>query len=241
MFGNFLNPRPAQPAAQPAQQPAQPGNLPANAGNLPGDGVVPGKPDPAAPAQPKQDDSPLAGFATLWDPITTNEDPSKQPQPFALTPEAVQAAVGKMNFSQTIPAETLAAISAGGEGAQAALIAAMNQVAQTVMQNSLLASSEIAKRHLDGYSASSQATIDKAIRSSLIKTEPKSNPLLNHPAVSPMYEAAKMQLAAANPDATPQQIANMASEYVTAMAEAFAPKPVDTTREQKQDWSKFLK
>lgn len=238
-------PAPATPAVPVAPTPATPGNIPegaaAPAPATPGtasNGAVP----PVIP-EPKAPDSPLAEFSKMWEPVVTKEgDVPTGPVP--LDPVKLQEVVSKADFTTSLTPENLAAIEAGGEGAQKAFTESLNVVAQQVLLQSTLAANKMTEQAVKTAVDAQAATIPDLIRAqTLNNTLQKDNPIFSNPAVKPVIEAAQTQLAAKYPDATPAELAKMTTDYVTAMAEAFSPVPVTPVAAggETMDWeSHFL-
>ena len=217
---------------------AEPGNIPPT--------VDPNAP-PATPIAPTVepvkpvDDSPLAAFSTMWDDVP-NKDGEPTPMVKPLDPAKLQEAVAKADFASTVSQENLAAIQAGGDEAAAAHISSMNQVAQTVMNQSLLASNKMIEQAIEQVNKSWEAKLPEILKKqNLNESLVTSNPLFKNPAIKPIMEATQSTLAAKYPNATVAELNTMTQDYIKAMGEAFAPKPVTTTSpEADMDWDRFM-
>ena len=240
-------PDPAPVAASPAvATPAQPGNLPAAApASTPeGNGVVPAGAIPAEGAAPEgTPDSPLDAYKSLWD--TPPTDPNTPPAtPAALDPTKLAEIVNKADFSQNITPEMRSAIEAGGEGATAALMQALNGTAQQVMIQSTLASNKMIEQQVAAAVAKTQASLPEMVRTQTLNTNIiESNPVLSNPAIAPIVQAVQAQVALQNPNATPAELASLVQNTVTVMGEAMAPAPVTPGNPALvggTDWEKFL-
>ena len=236
-------PNTATPA--PTATPAAPGNLPDGAGvtnpATPGtdvNGVV-----PATPAEPATTDSPLAQFDKLWEPVTTPE--GQDDTPVQLDPAKLQEIINKADFTKTISPENLNRIAAGGEEAQAAFTESLNTVAQQVLLQSTMASNKMVEQAIATALAKQTASLPDLIKSQTTTNNLQTaNPIFSNPAVKPIIEAVQAQLAAKNPNATANELTEMAQNFVTVMGEAFSPTP-DASTEANQgqgdiDWTKFL-
>ena len=239
---DIFSPKPAEqaaPQAAPVAPVATPGNIPdaATPNAQPAQPVAPAVVEPAVP------DSPLAEFSKLWEDAPI--DPNK-PTPTAPTPldaEAVQKAVAKTDFSQSITPETLAAIAAGGEEAQKAFAQAMNQTAQQVMVQSTMVNEKLTQKAIKDALAANQVTMQDQVRAQAVADHAKTqNPVFSDPAVKPVIEATQSQLIAKFPNATPQEITTMTQNFIIAMGTEFAPKePInDNSGQDQTDWSKFI-
>lgn len=249
MFDIFTNTNPAQPAAQPAAtQQAAPVAPVATPGNIPdaaSPDAQPAQPAPAVPAvaEPTVPDSPLAEFQKLWEDAPVDPNKPAPTTPIPLDAAAVQKAVAKTNFSQGITPETMAAIVAGGEGAQTAMMEALNQTAQQVMVQSTMVNEKLTQKAIKEALASQQTIMQEQVRSQVVADHLKTtNPLFSDPAVKPVIEATQQQLMVKFPNATPAEITDMTQNYITAMGAAFAPTEVvnDNLGQSQTDWTKFI-
>jgi len=233
---------PATPAAPAA--PASPGNLPATqpATQPVDNGVVPAAAPEAAPVEPTPPASPLDAYKSLWD--TPDTDPNAPPAtPAALDPTKLAEIVNKADFSQNITPEMRAQIEAGGEGATAALMQALNGTAQQVMLQSTLASNKMIEQQVAAAVASTQASLPNMVREQTLNTTLiESNPVLSNPAIKPIVQAVQKQIAAQNPNKTPAELAALVQNTMTVMGEAFSPTAPVTPNATAggTDWEKFL-
>lgn len=220
LFGAFTG---SQQQQQQTQQQPQPGNIPAGSGaTSPTNTTVPegGAPAPEAKA-------PLADFAKLW------EAPENTPQPEALfgnvDPQKLMEAAGKTDFSKVITPEQLQAINAGGEGAMAAMMQAMNKMSQAVYANSAMATTKIVdqalKKAQEQFNSQIPTLVKQHTVSDTLRTE---NPIFSNPAVAPLVEAMKQQFTLKHPNATAGEIAQMTKTYISDLGQVFNPTKVET-------------
>lgn len=187
-------------------------------------------------------DSPLSQFEKMWETIpadTTN--PSDNPASLNLTPEAISKIVSQTNFAQGLDPQTLAAITAGGEGAQVALAAALNSVAQQVFTQSTMVNSKLAEKQIQAAIAAEVSKLPSTMKSQAVADHMAStNQLFNNPAIKPVADAAREQLIRQHPQASQAEITKMVQDYIVNMGQVFSPK-VDTSPESKeQDWTLYL-
>lgn len=236
-------PVPAQPVNQNPGA-GQPGNIPPtaeqNAAAKVDQSTAPNGTVPAGGAP----ESPLAAFADLW-----KIDPTKDGAPagdFSLNvdPKKLFEAAGKTDFSRALNEEMISKIAAGGEGAVKATVAAMNAMAQATYGQSTLATTKIVEQAL-----AAQAEQFKTMLPNMIKQHQVSdnlaneNPVFNNPAVQPIMDALKAQLAVKNPTATASELTAQAKQYIEALGSSFAPKPASADNPKnprEQDWSTFI-
>jgi hypothetical protein len=233
IFGNKPAPTPAAPtAATPAPAAPQGGpatrqvNGPVNPGADPASMGTGGAPAPAGgpvagPAsaldsyvnmfKPKAADPNAPKAPTLQDPILGPMDPN-----------AFRQQISTANFASSIPAETMQKAVSGDVNAFAEAInfaareafAAAAQLSHGLVEHG----SRTAAERLNG-------TLDSRIRNFQIKTQNTNHEALSHPAVAPMLNAVKMQLATSNPQLTPEQVQQQAEAYFTQVADVLtAPK-----------------
>jgi len=253
MLANLFSSAPATPAAPAATAaPATPPAAPATPGNIP-DGVAPSNPAtpgteangmiPApAPEGTQTPDSPLAQFSKMWEPVADAEGNVKAPAQLDAT--KLQEIISKADFTSTIGTDNLARIAAGGEEAQAAFTESMNSVAQQVLIQATMAANKMQEQAIKTALDSQTASIPELIRTQNASNNLQAaNPLFSNPAIKPIIDAVQVQLAATNPTATPQQLTEMAQNYVTVMGEAFNPKAPTTVPGQVDtniNWESFL-
>lgn len=227
-----------QEALQPAPSPADPGNIP------PATDPNAQAPNPApapAPAEPVEK-PPMAEFSKLWENEPIKEGDQVTP-PAPLDAAAIQKALANSNFAASVAPDTMTQIAAGGEEAQAAFQAAMNQVAQQVMTQSILAGNKLSEKAIDTALAKQAATIPDLVRAQQATSHlSDTNPLFNNPAIKPVVEATKAQILQKYPEATPAQVTEMTQNYITEMGKAFQPADkVNDNGTEGTDWDAFLK
>lgn len=247
VFSGGNQPTPA-PNANP--NPPTPGNIPdgtPNSGGTPNgaapNGVLP-NPDPnAKPAEA----TPFADFAELWQPVKTDPNaPAPQSGVFGeIDPKKFQEAAGKIDFGKVVSPEMLAAISAGGEGAQQAFVTAMNKIAQGVYAQSAFATTKIVEQALNKSKESFLSELPTHIKKQTVTDSLRAeNPIFNNPAVAPIISALEAQMTVKYPNATAPEITAMARQYVEQLGTSFAPKPKAESSAKKgkgeTDWSTFL-
>lgn len=239
IFDIFTQKAPA-PAPTPAPSAVgQPGNIPDPATLA--NGVQAPAPAPAPEsATPNTPDNPLSQFADLWKTEPAAPDAANPEPNFNLTQEAVQGIVSKTDFSKVVSPEHMAAIAAGGEGAQAAFAAALNQVAQHTMVQSTLVNNKLAQKQIEQAIQAQLAKLPNTLRQQASTDHLKStNPLFSNPAVKPVIEATHAQLLQKFPNATNAEITKMTHDYVLALGSSFAPPAPVTSEPGDTDWSNF--
>jgi len=243
------------PQSTPAQQPA-PGNTNTNQPAPGTQGGTPGTaPNGAVPAQQEDPNkggvpgnsnaTPLAQFDKIWEtaPNPNGEAPASL---FAgLDPAKVMESAKKVNFTQGITQEQLAAIAAGGESAIKAFQEGINNVAQTVYGQSAVATAKIVEQALNRAQEQYDAKLPTMVKKfSANESLLASNPLLSNPAIQPLVGALQEQLVRKNPNASSAEIQQQVTDYFSQLGTVFAPKPAEPKGSQAakkvEDWSSFL-
>lgn len=232
--------QPSAPAPQ-LQTPApQPGNLPA-------------QPAPAMQSDPNNINAPaqttanqeLTGFDKfndIWKPV---ESPAGDPNQslFNVDPKQLMEAAQKVDFSKAINPAHLQAISAGGDDAMKALSQVMNSVSQTVYAQNAMTTAKIVEQAVKQTRDSIMKDLPQHIKLQAVNDNLRTeNPQLNHPAAAPILGALQQQLTVKYPNASANEIAGMAKQYLEGFASTFA-KPVaqtDTKQSGDTDWTAYL-
>lgn len=232
------------PAIPQQQSPAQPGNIPAQNAN-PASATNPTIPAASVTAT-TETPAPvgLDKFNDMWN-IPADQLPKPPESAFAgVTPEAIQKVAGNTDFSKVVTPEMMTAISAGGEQAAAAMLQAMNAVAQQTYAQSAGASMKLIETALDKQRTQFQAELPNLIKSQTVTENLRtSNPIFNHPAAAPMLDTLQKQIQLKNPNATAEQIRQQAEEYLVSFAGAAVPQKAQPQQQggrmQDIDWSNW--
>lgn len=198
---------PANPGAAPAAMTGQPG-APAAAGpENPLDQFV-------DYFKPRQVDPNAQKVPTLADPLLTPLDPAEFKQQ-----------VQQANFAATIPQDV---IQKAVSGDTQAFAEAINMAAREAFSAAAQLSHGLAEHGARTAAERVNGTLDSRIRNFQIRAQNTSNEALAHPAVAPMFNAAKAQIAQSNPQLTPEQVQQQAETYFAQMADVLvAPKQAE--------------
>jgi hypothetical protein len=229
---------PANPAAAPGNTPNEPMVTSASSEATAPNGVVPANTE----TTPAQSDSPLAAFEKLWEDVPNSKGNNPDPNALLeLSPEDVQQVVAKTDFSKSVTAEDLQAISAGGEEAQAAFLRALTGVAQTVLAQSTLVSHRLGTQQIERAINGQNSRLPDMIRDQNVRTHSiDTHPMFADPAIAPIVEQAQSQLAKQFPNETPAQITERAHNFVVSMGKVFNPAQSPDQQSPTTDWDKFL-
>jgi len=184
--------------------------------------------------------SPLDQFKDLWD-TKPNENTPQGFIPESIDPAKLQEVISKVNMTSVITPELQARINVGGEDAVKANQEALNLVAQ----QTLMQSTTVANKMFETQSAKLVKSIMDQIPG-LVKEQSvnsalhKSNPIFSNPAVAPVISAVKDQLQLKNPNATADELTDMAQNFVKVLGESIAPAPINPTDASGEiDWSNW--
>ncbi len=237
IFGSGQKPAAApaaqQPQGQQQQQPTQ---------HVQGNQTIPKGTEPNANPSPQtqQTQSPTDKFKELW---SNPDQPTTQAPNFKLDPAQLGKVTGSMDFTKNVSREDLAKIAQGGEAAIEAFGNVLNTFGREVFSASAQFSSHMTE---SGYQSASKV-IDTGLPSAIRKqlTEQhlyQANPKLKDPALQPLIGALQSQFTTKFPNASPSEIQDLVSEYMTTVVGgAFAKEePAATQKNAAPDFSSFL-
>lgn len=186
--------------------------------------------------------SPMDNWKDLWQPTPASKDidTTLPANMFAGTdPAKMLESARKVSFADQIPQEVLAKITAGGPEAAAAFMTALNDVGQRSYAQSSFATTKIVEAALAKFQEGIENRLPSAIKKHQVSDSIRqANPALQHPAAAPILEALQNQFTIKYPNATVNEIQDMAQRYLTQFSQLAAP-PAPRTKEQQDadfDW-----
>lgn len=187
--------------------------------------------------------SPLAAYTDLWQDAPNNQ--AQNVPLFSVDPKKLQEAASKINFGQVISADAMAAIAAGGEGAQKAFAESMTKVAQATFAQSTATTAKLIEQALARNNTDLDARIPTLIRSQTVSELNRAdNPLFSNPATAPIMSALEKQFQLKNPNATAAEIQSHTRQYLQEFVNlANAPQAAAAakkTASSETDWDSFL-
>jgi len=233
------------PQAAPAQQPTQTPAAQAGGGagpatqqqQLANPGANPaamqGTPAQAPAGGPQ---NPMDSFVDMFKPRTVDPKAPKAPtmaDPFLspMDPTAFRQQVAQANFASNIPQETLQKAMSGDATAFAE---AINHASREAFAAAAQLSHGLVEHGARTAADRVSGSLDSRIRNFQIKSQNTNHEALAHPAVAPMLNAVKMQIAQSNPNLTPDAVQQQAEQYFTQMADVLvAPKKAADQAAQK--------
>jgi hypothetical protein len=222
IFGNKpAAPAPAAPqqtaatqggSAGPAMQQQAPANPGANPANMTGQ---PGQPPAGGPQA-----SALDSFADMFKPKPADPAAPKAPglaDPYLtpIDPAAFKQQVNSANFAASIPAETMQKAMAGDA---AAFAEAINHATREAFSAATTLSHGLSEHAARQAAERVSGSLDGRIRNTLIRGQNTTNEVLSKPAVAPIFNAVKAQIAQNNPQLSPEMVQQSAEQYFMEMS-----------------------
>lgn len=192
----------------------------------------------------KGDQSPLANYADLWQPVKTddaNQNLQNQEQEF--DPAKMMEAAGKVDFTKVLNADDLQKIRAGGDDAVQALLSSLNKTAQTVFGQSTIVAAKLIDQRVSAARDEFAAKIPGLVKKQNLQENFADNPAFNNPALQPVVQAVTAQMQEKFPKASVKEIDTMVKEYLTGAAQMITPQTktkskADTSNDT--DWESYL-
>jgi hypothetical protein len=217
------------------------------------------KPDPnAANLDPNKSTTPVSPLDAFKDLFQTTPIDPKAPaapaDPFAVDPNKVLEQARTVDFlKNSVTAEDMEKINAGGPEAMQAMLRVINRSNQTNYAYAAMLASQMAGKARQTASDQIQSMLPDLVRK--LRTDEElqgANPALNHPAAKPLIQALIPQFAAKYPTASPAELHKQVVEYLTNFGKLFQTDETaglkDKTKggngkqeNSPQDWDLFLK
>lgn len=200
----------------------------------------------AAPQPAPTNQSPLDGFAEIWQTPATvpNQAPNFAADAIAFDANQMQAIkqkISSMNFLAGASAETVQLALSGNVEAFSSVI---NSAVQQALLQSMQLSGAMVNQGLRGRSQELLSHFPEIVRQQLASQQlHQDNPLFSNPATKPMLEALESALVRNQPNLSPQQVSQVAQSYLQDFAKTLIPQtPVQQTQQgASDDWNNFFK
>jgi len=209
---------PAQPAAQPQAPTKQAATLPNDAGNT------------NTPVDP------LAPFAKMYDVGTEANTP---PQ-FALDDKALSTAASSLNIMQGVDP---ALMQRAEQGDSKAIMQLIEHAGRQAYQNALSHSSVLTGKFTEAREAFNNKDFSGKVKSELTVNAMTGMANFNHPVVRKELIKVAKDMQSQHPDASPQEVAEMAKTYITELSRAVNPTSSQNSSKnepQATDWDNFF-
>jgi hypothetical protein len=202
--------------------------------------TVPAKPDGATlPNDAGKADAtadPLAPFAKMYD---TSKTPDAPPQ-FALDGAALETAAKSLNFMQGVDP---ALMQKAQSGDSAALLQLIEHTGRMAYQSALSHSSTLTGKFTEAREAFNNKDFSGRVKSELTVNAMTGMANFNHPVVRKELIKVAKDMQSQHPDASPQEVAEMAKTYITELSRAVNPTSSQNSSKnepQATDWDNFF-
>lgn len=241
IFGRQSQPQQQQ---QPSQQPQQP--QPAQGSGGPAQVQAQQQQPANGQMQNQQGQNPLDNFMNLLTPKQGAGQGQQQPQDqsiFGNVPQdQIQAQIKNANFTNGIDQQK---VQAALSGDASAFMEVLNGVAQQAFAASFQASQGMVEHGVKTGNERITGTLDSHFKNYMLKqqTPTSDNPALKHPVGKAFLSSISQQIANANPQMSPADVARAAEENFTEFAKMLAPQQQQASNQPSQpahDWTSFL-
>ncbi len=229
-FASFFKPQ--QPAAQkPNAQAANGGQQPNNQGQqtaqqspngqpnqqTQGPGTMPNGGKDGSNTQQQAQPQPMDKFAKMFD----NEGSQGDAAPtFNLDPKTLGEVADSQDFMQGIDPELMQKATSGD---MQSLMQLMNNVGRNAYKASLSHGGTLSSKYVEAREQHTAKGLGSKVKGELTTAALSNIPSFKHPVVQRQLKETAERLSKLHPDAQPQEIANMAIEYVSELASAINP------------------
>ena len=182
--------------------------------------------------------NPLDAYSKMFE--NAGKSSEIQAPSFKLDPKVLGEVSASMDFTKSVPPELMEKALAGDTKA---LLSAMQAVGRNAYSASLEHATSLTEKHLSQRAEYETQRLNSGVRQQLTSNELSSAPNYDHPVVKAELNRVANQFAAANPDASPQEIAQAAQKYIADLSSALNPDAkVDATKAAsgEVDWTKYL-
>lgn len=199
---------------------------------------IPGDPATAAGVVPGTPVNAMDAYNKMYE--NANKDTSIQAPVFKIDPKVLGEVSRGMDFVKGVD-PALMEKAMGGDAKS--MIQLMQSVSQNAYSASLEHATALTETHLGQRAAYDSSRVDKGVRQQLTTNALSEAPNYSHPVVRQELNRVATQYAAANPDASPQQVAKAAQKYISDLHTALQPQ--QTPEQQREasgemDWTKYL-
>ena len=173
------------------------------------------QPTQATAPQPPQDTNPLDNFKDIWTaqpPAAESADPFAAPV-ISMDQQKFQQGLGQMSFTRGLaPEQVQKALS----GDMESFMSILDHVGRQSFASAAQLQTATAEKAFSEHSQRVKNYIPNAFKSQQVQQAPVENDALNHPAMQPILQAARVQIMRTNPNLSPTEVARRAEEYIMA-------------------------
>lgn len=193
--------------------------------------------DGKMPGSNQEPVNPLDAYAKLWD--TAGKADPDVPPAFTIDPKVLSEVSSTLDFTQGIPAETMTAAMTGDSKA---LMEVIKLSGQQAYKAALHHNTSLTDKFINARSQFDSKQLGSNVRKELTNSALDAIPNASHPVIKAQLKMTADAMAAANPDARPEEIAKAAQQYVLDLAKAMNPETKDTGAEKggEIDWAQYM-
>ena len=183
--------------------------------------------------------NPMDAYAKLFD--TTNQQADAPAPAFNIDPKILTEVSGKLRFTDGIDKELITKATSGD---YSAMLEVMNTVGQRAYQTAISHGTSLTDKYLSARKEHDFKGIGSTVKKELVNSALNNTPNYNHPVVKAQLNMVAEAMRRENPDASPQEIAEAAQQYIQDLADAIKPEdPVKKAKAKEAegvDWTSFL-
>jgi len=193
------------------------------------------------PGTEPEDQNPLDVYKKMFENAAKN--PEIVAPEFKIDGKVLNDVSTKMDFTKGIDEAVLAKATSGDVSA---LMSIIKQVGQNSYKAALEHSTSLTDTFLNQRGEFESKQVAKGVRSQLTSNELANAPNYSHPVVKAELNRIASQMAAANPDASPQEIAKSAQQYINDLQSALNPSSESSSPSrgkygrEVEDWTQYL-
>lgn len=193
---------------------------------------------PAPPVPPLPPENPMDAYKAMFE--NANKSETLMAPEFKLPSETLDKVAGSMNFLQSTDQELMQKALAGD--AQS-LINVVNAAAQNAYKAAMNHATSLTDTYLQTRGEYESKKVASGVKDTLTAQAIRDIPNANHPVVQQQLAQVAAQFAKANPDSTPQEIAQAAHKYIADLASVLNPQAPQNQQKASDvsDWSAFFK
>ena len=200
---------------------------------------MPGK-EGTIPGSNGEPANPLDVYAKMFD--TANQQKQDAPPSFNVDPKVLGDVSQNMDFVRNINPELL---QKAQQGDTAALLEAINAVGRQAYSSAIHHGSVLTDKFVSARAGYDANQVGGHVRNELTNSALAQTPNYSHPAVKNLLNEQARRIQAANPDASPQEVAQAAAKYIQDIASAITPASASSqgtagSLPQETDWSSYL-
>ena len=194
--------------------------------------------DGKMPGTSELPENPLDSYAKMFENAAKNSD--IQAPEFKLDSKIVDEVSSKLDFTKDVNQEMMTKALSGDVKA---LLSVIQSTSQNAYKAAISHGTSLTDTFIKQRSEFDLKNINKGVKDGLTTQALSDAPNFDHPVIKSELNRIAGQFARANPDASPNEIAKAAKQYVTDIASALNPTSAVNTKDKPSDeidWSKYM-